>query len=556
MQIQFANVTQRTTDWQRVNWRQAYAVVRNLRQRIFKATRGNNWKRVRGLQKLLLKSYSNVLLAVRRVTQINVGKRTPGIDKLLIKTGPAKAHLVDWLKLWRPWQPLATKRVYIPKTNGKQRPLGIPSIIDRCYQAIVKAALEPCWEAQFEPTSYGFRPGRSAQDAIGQIYVAANLHTRKKWVLDADISGCFDHIDQNFLLQQIGNFPGRGMIAQWLKAGYMENGQYHPTESGTPQGGVISPLLANIALHGMESALGIFRYRKGEIKKGIRRLVVRYADDFVVLCETAADAETARKDLQRFLACRGLTLSAAKTRIVNLSEGFDFLGFNIRHYQDANTRTGWKLLICPSRANVARFRQKLRDIYKRLQGSNAMCLIRVLNPILRGWANYYRGVVSSKVFGRLEGYVFWKTRRWISKTHPNKSYTWRDQQYWMVHPAYPGKNWSFVDKGSGMVLYRIGCTRIQRHVLIQGQACPDDPKYRDYFEQRRRQSGQIEDFPKAAQRIIRKQQAQCPHCGQSLFNQEEVHIHHKVPRVKGGSNLVSNLVALHMVCHLQLHREV
>jgi hypothetical protein len=395
MQIQFANVSQRTTDWQRVNWRKAHTVVRNLRQRIFKATRNNDWKRVRSLQKLLLKSYSNVLLAVRRVTQINVGKRTAGIDKLLIKTGPAKAQLVDWLKLWQPWQPLATKRVYIPKVNGKRRPLGIPSVIDRCYQAMVKAALEPCWEAQFEPTSYGFRPSRSAQDAIGQIYVAANVHTRKKWVLDADITGCFD----------------------------------------------------------------------------------------------------------------------------------------------------------------PRFRQKLRDTYKRLQGSNAMCLIRVLNPILRGWANYYRGVVSSKVFGRLEGYVFWKTRRWISKTHPNKSYTWRDQQYWMEHPAYPGKTWSFVDNGSGMVLYRIGCTRIQRHVLIQGKACLDDPDYRDYFEQRRRQSQQIENFPKAAQRIIRRQQAQCPHCGQSLFNQEEVHIHHKTPRAKGGSNLVSNLVALHMVCHLQLHRE-
>jgi RNA-directed DNA polymerase len=554
VQNHFANVTQRTTDWQSVNWRKAHGIVRNLRQRIFKATRNNNWKRVRSLQKLLLKSYSNVLLSVRRVTQINAGKRTPGIDKMLIKTGPAKSQLVDWLRLWHPWQSLAAKRVYIPKQNGKHRPLGIPSIIDRCYQAMVKEALEPCWEAQFEPTSYGFRPSRSAHDAIGHIYVAANVHTHKKWAVDADIAGCFDHIDHNFLLKQIGNFPGRRMIAQWLKAGYVENGQRHPTEAGTPQGGVISPLLANIVLHGMESALGIFRYRKGEIKRGTLRLVVRYADDLVVLCDTRAEAETAREDLQRFLALRGLTLSEEKTRIVNLSEGFDFLGFNIRHYQDTSTRTGWKLLIRPGRENVARFRQKLRDKYKRLQGSNAMCLIRVLNPILRGWANYYRGVVSSRVFGRLGGYVFWKTRRWISKTHPNKSYTWRDQHYWMEHPAYPGKNWSFVDKGSGMVLYRIGCTCIQRHVLIQGKACPDDPDYRDYFEQRRRQSRQIENFPKAAQRIIRKQQANCLHCGESLFNGEEVHIHHKTPRAQGGSNLVSNLVALHMVCHLQLHQ--
>lgn len=554
MQSQFANVTQRTTEWQSVNWRRAYTVVRNLRQRIFRATRYKDWKRVRNLQRLLLKSYSNVLLAVRRITQINAGRQTPGIDKLIIKTGPAKAQLVDALKQWKPWQPLATRRVYIPKSNGKSRPLGIPSVIDRCYQAMVKEALEPYWEAQFEPTSYGFRPSRSAHDAMAQIYVTANAHTRKKWVLDADISGCFDHINHEVLLEQIGQFPARRMLEGWLKAGFMESGRYHPTDEGTPQGGVISPLLANIALHGMEQALGIERYRDGVVKRNTRRRIVRYADDFVVFCETEADAKQAKADLQGFLSLRGLSLSEEKTQIVPLTEGFNFLGFNIKHYQDKTARSGWKLLIRPARESVARFREKLRQTYQRLHGSNAMCLIRVLNPILRGWANYYKGVVSSKVFDSLGGYVFWKTRRWISKTHPNKSFSWRDQRYWMEHPAYPGSRWSFVDKGSGMVLYKIGSTRIQRHVLIQGQACPDDPEYRDYFGQRRRQSRQIEDFPKAAQRVIRKQQANCPHCGQSLFNGEEVHIHHKVPRCQGGNNLVSNLLALHMVCHLQLHQ--
>lgn len=188
MQASFANVTQRTTDWQSVSWRRAFRLVKNLRQRIFKATRQLEWKRVRNLQRLLLKSYSNVLIAVRRVTQINPGKRTPGIDKLLVKTGHAKAVLVDALKQWIPWQPFAARRVYIPKSNSKRRPLGIPSIIDRCLQAMVKTALEPCWEAQFEPTSYGFRPGRSAQDAIARIYVSANPSGHKKWALDADIT--------------------------------------------------------------------------------------------------------------------------------------------------------------------------------------------------------------------------------------------------------------------------------------------------------------------------------------------------------------------------------
>ncbi|MCL6436053.1 MAG: reverse transcriptase N-terminal domain-containing protein [Leptolyngbyaceae cyanobacterium HOT.MB2.61] len=274
MQTSFANVTQRTTDWQRVNWRRAFRLVKNLRQRIFKATRQLEWKQVRNLQRLLLKSYSNVLIAVWRVTQINPGKRTPGIDKLLVKTGPAKAVLVDALKQWIPWQPFAARRVYIPKSNGKRRPLGIPSIIDRCLQAMVKTALEPCWEAQFEPTSYGFRPGRSAQDAIARIYVRANPSGHKKWVLDADITGCFDNIDHDFLLRQVGNFPARELIAQWLQAGYLENGVLHPTAAGTPQGGVISPLLANIALHGMEAALGITRYADGPIKRDVSNRMV------------------------------------------------------------------------------------------------------------------------------------------------------------------------------------------------------------------------------------------------------------------------------------------
>lgn len=554
MQTNFANVTQRTTDWQSVQWRKINRVVKNLRQRIFKATRKQDWSRVRNLQRLLLKSYSTVLLAVRRVTQINAGKRTPGIDKMLVKTSKAKAKLVDTLKLWMPWQPLAARRVYIPKSDGKQRPLGIPSVIDRCYQAMVKDALEPCWEAQFEPTSFGFRPKRSAQDAIAQIYVTANVNNRKKWVIDADIAGCFDTIDADFLLRQLGNFPARRLIAQWLRAGYLEDGKLHPTVAGTPQGGIISPLLANIALHGMEAALGIFRYAQGVVKKGTQRLMVRYADDFVVFCETQAEAEATQADLQRFLSLRGLTLSQEKTRIVHLSEGFDFLGFNVRHYQSTNTRTGWKLLIRPSRKSVARFREKLRHTFKRLQGSNAMGLIRVLNPIIRGWANYYRGVVSSEVFGHLSSYIFWKVRRWISKTHPNKSYTWRDRRYWMEHSAYPGSRWSFVDQGSGMVLYRIESTRIQRHILVRGDACPDDSACRDYFKQRNQRSTQIENYPKAAQRIIRLQQSCCAHCGQSLFNEEEIHIHHKTQRSQGGSNQAANLMALHLVCHLQLHR--
>ncbi len=554
MQTCVANVTQRITDWQDANWRKAHRVVKNLRQRIFRATRQHDWKRVRNLQRLLLKSYSNVLLAVRRVTQLNAGKATPGIDKVLVKTGPAKAALVDQLKQTIPWKPLAVRRVYIPKSNGKRRPLGIPTITDRCLQAMVKAALEPCWEAQFEPTSYGFRPGRSAHDAIARIYVNAHAKNRKKWVVDADIAGCFDAINHRFLLRQIGNFPARGLIADWLRAGYLEDGVFHSTDAGTPQGGVISPLLANIALHGMEAALGITRYAQGYIKKNVTRAVVRYADDFVVFCESKAEADQTRIDLQRFLSLRGLQLSDEKTQVVHLSEGFDFLGFMVRHYPSRNTQTGWKLLIRPAKQSVARFREKLRHTFKRLHGCNATAVITVLNPILRGWANYYRGVVSSKVFQKLETYLFWKLQRWATKTHPNKSYTWRKGRYWGEHPAYPGCRWCFIDPNTGMVLYRIGSTRIRRHVLIRGQASPDDPECQGYFALRGKQSRHLGDYPKSAQRIIRWQQGQCLLCGQSLFNGEPIHIHHKQPRHLGGTNHASNLMALHRVCHQQMHR--
>ncbi len=339
------SVSTRTCNWSTVNWRKANRIVRNLRQRIFKAAQENNLKKVRNLQRLLMRSYSNILLAVRRVTQINAGKHTPGVDKLVVKTPLVRGLLVDILSKFIPWKPYPTRRVYIPKANGKQRPLGIPSLIDRCLQAIVKNALEPFWESKFEGTSYGFRPGRSAHDAIGRIYLYARPHKTKKWVVDADIKGCFDNISHKHLLETIGNFPARKLIHLWLKAGYVDKGVFHESEAGTPQGGIISPLLANISLHGMEKFLGVKYNNRGE-NYG-KRLFCRYADDFVVFCETKEDAEKATAQLAEFLKIRGLEIAPEKTRIVHIKDGFDFLGFNIRQYAVTNTNTGWKTLTKP-----------------------------------------------------------------------------------------------------------------------------------------------------------------------------------------------------------------
>ena len=299
-----------SVDWNAIDWRQVNRTVRNLRQRIFRATQEGDWDKVQSLQRLMLRSTSNVAQSVRRVTQLNQGKNTPGVDKVLVKTPAERGKLVDDIvEHTTPWRAKPVKRVYIPKANGKQRPLGIPTMLDRALQAMVKNALEPAWEAKFEAISYGFRPGRSAQDAISQIWMIAK-EKAKPWILDADIRGCFDNINHEHLLEIIGSFPARELIRQWLKAGYVEYGHLHETLTGTPQGGVISPLLANISLHGMETALGV-HYRGGHERIG-NCAVVRYADDFVVMCTTEAIAHQAQERLTEWLAVRGLQLSPEK----------------------------------------------------------------------------------------------------------------------------------------------------------------------------------------------------------------------------------------------------
>lgn len=318
------------TDWNAIDWRKVHRSVSNLRRRIFRASKEGDHRKARSLQKLVLRSYANALLSVRRVTQINAGRNTPGVDMLVVKTPKARSELVDHIRSYQPWKARPARRVYIPKANGKMRPLGIPTVIDRVMQAIVKNALEPYWEARFEPASYGFRPGRGCHDAIAKIFSIARPNKRKKWVLDADIEGAFDSISHERVLEAIGPFPARELIRRWLKAGYVEMGTLHQSEAGVPQGGVISPLLMNIALHGMEQALGVRYDRRGQIKGS--RALVRYADDWVVFCESEQDAQGARRQAQEWLLKRGLRLSEDKTRIVHLTEGFDFLGFNIRHY--------------------------------------------------------------------------------------------------------------------------------------------------------------------------------------------------------------------------------
>jgi RNA-directed DNA polymerase len=505
--------------WEVVDWRRHEEQVRRLRGRIFKAVQDDDWPQARSLQKLMLRSWSNVLVSVRQVTQRNTGRRTAGIDGLVALTSQARAEMAVHVHATiGSHQPLPVRRVYVPKASDKtkMRPLGIPVLSDRCHQARVRNALEPEWEARFEPRSYGFRPGRGCHDAIESLFRTLRGKSKRVWILDADLAAAFDKISHEHLLKSIGGFPARGMIAGWLKAGVFEAGKgFAPTGEGTPQGGGISPLLLNIALHGLEEAAGA-RYKTGshagEVRDGCPALT-RYADDLVVCCHSRQQAEQVKARLAEWLKPRGLAFNEVKTRIVHLSEGFGFLSFDLRRYPNG------KLLIKPGAEAVKRFRKRLAREFRALRGANVAAVLARIVPVTRGWIAYYRTVVSSRVLSALSEYLWKLTYKWACWSHPNKPKRWIVGQYYRKFDKFRADRWVFGDRDTGAYLPKPAWTSIVRHTLVKGGASPDDPALAEYWSQRRRKVKPLLDAYTV--RLLSRQDGRCSLCGENLITPDQ-----------------------------------
>ena len=530
------------TCWEEIDWQKARAYVKKLQMRIVKAQKEGHYSKVKSLQWLLTHSFYAKALAVKRVTS-NSGKRTSGVDHELWLTPQAKFNAISKLNR-RGYRPQPLRRHYIPKKNGKMRPLSIPTMTDRAMQTLYKFSLEPIAETYADPNSYGFRIGRSTHDAIEQCFTDLNKGKSPKWILEGDIKGCFDHISHQWLLE---NIPmDTQILEKWLKCGYVETQKLFPTDEGTPQGGTISPTLMNMTLDGLERLLHdrLPTRKKVNGKTHCNKMnFVRYADDFIITGESPEFLrEKVLPIVREFLTERGLQLSEKKTVITHIGEGFDFLGKNIRKYNG-------KLLIKPCKSAVKSFLGKVRDIIKRSKSIKQEILIRRLNPVIRGWVNNQRYVVSSKVFSTVDYEIYKCLWQWAKRRHKKKSRKWIARKYW--HDI-DSRQWTFSvpyeNQGTeGKPLY---CkleyatdTKIIRFKKIVAEANPFDEYWSDYFEQR--EGEKLLNSTKARQKLLtiwRRQGRRCPVCGDLITSETGFKVH-----TQAGKN--SRKIMVHKECH-------
>lgn len=561
--------TMNTEGWKGINWRQAEKYIFKLQKRIYAASRKGDVKRVRKLQKTLMRSWSNKVLAVRRVTQDNQGKNTAGVDGVKSLSPIARFKLAGKLKLTGKSKP--TRRVWIPKPGrDEKRPLGIPVMYDRALQAVVKAALEPEWEAHFEPNSYGFRPGRSAHDAIRQIKIC--IQSKAKFVLDADIAKCFDRINHEVLLQKL-NTKGkvRRQIKSWLKAGVIDQGAFTAISEGTPQGGVISPLLANIALHGMEERIKQAYPKRMPGKKGKREAIpspeiIRYADDFVIFHKDLTVVQGCREIISEWLIGIGLELKPEKTRLTHtltpeLSEdgkaGFDFLGHHIQQFPTSKHRSalnaygtilGFNTLITPSKKASKAHQEEIGKLILKLRSSPQAALIKDLNPVIRGWTSFYTNSDAQTVgeLSKQDNLTYLKLRRW-AKNRCGSSKAGSDK-YWTT---IGGDNWVFATrKGDANPLRLLNHSDFScssnNYVKVKGDKSPYNGDL-IYWSTRK---GEHPEMSHRMAYLLKKQKGKCSWCGLTFQEWDEIEDDHIIPKALGGKDEWKNRQLLHQHCHI------
>lgn len=475
-------------EWKDINWKSIEYSIFKIQKRIFEAEKEENYRKANRLCRLLVNDKRSILYSIYVVTKRNKGKRTSGIDNVVIK--------YDWERMALFYElserkislhnPKPVNRVYIPKKNGKTRPLGIPTIVDRIYQEICKLALEPMWEAKFESTSYGFRPFRGISDAIAKIH-SFTRGLKRPYIFEGDFQSCFDSLSHQHILDKLSNFPLKKLIKKWLEAGYLEDNVYYSTRTGTPQGGIISPLLANIALHGMEEALGI-TYKRVKVRNtytyvnNSKYVVIRYADDFIVLCKTLEDANNVYKLLDEYLEDRGLTLAPDKTKITHIYDGFDFLGLNIRGYKGQDRD---KVLVKASKKSIKSFKRKAKLIVRHCYPWNIEESIISLNHLINGTGYFWRIGSNKSLFNKMDNYLheilFRQTKRW----YPKKSTKWIVRKHFKEsqHPKYHWK-WTFTDPNTECQVDKMSWIKIKYHKCIKYTATPYDVEYEAYIKRR------------------------------------------------------------------------